>query len=76
MQQSSVAYDYSVSKYFTVTAVIFGIVGMLIGVILALQLAFPGLNNLLGEYGTFGRLRPLHTNGIIYGFTLSGTVCM
>ena len=72
MQQSSVAYDYSVSKYFTVTAVIFGIVGMLIGVILALQLAFPGLNNLLGEYGTFGRLRPLHTNGIIYGFTLSG----
>jgi cytochrome c oxidase cbb3-type subunit 1 len=72
MQQSSVAYDYSVSKYFTFTAVIFGIVGMLIGVILALQLAFPGLNNLLGEYGTFGRLRPLHTNGIIYGFTLSG----
>jgi cytochrome c oxidase cbb3-type subunit 1 len=45
---------------------------MLVGVILAFQLAFPELNNLAGEYGTFGRLRPLHTNGVAFGFTLSG----
>ncbi len=71
---SAVQYDYSVAKLFTLTMVIFGIIGMVIGVLIALQLAFPALNltNVLGEYGTFGRLRPLHTNGIIYGFTLSG----
>ncbi len=65
-------YDYSISKAFTITTIIFGVIGMLLGVILAFQLAFPELNNLAGEYGTFGRLRPLHTNTVIYGFTLSG----
>jgi len=35
-------------------------------------LAFPELSNLFGEYGTFSRLRPLHTNGVAFGFTLSG----
>ncbi len=49
-----------------------GIIGMTIGVILAFQLAFPELSNLAGEYGTFGRLRPIHTNGVAFGFTLSG----
>jgi len=39
---------------------------------LAAQLAFPELNYLLGEYGTFSRLRPLHTNVVVYGFTVSG----
>jgi cytochrome c oxidase cbb3-type subunit 1 len=71
-QQPTVAYDYSVVKWFTMTTILFGIIGMLIGVVIALQLAWPGLNEIFGEYTTFGRLRPLHTNGIIYGFTLSG----
>jgi cytochrome c oxidase cbb3-type subunit 1 len=35
-------------------------------------MAYPELNYLAGEYGTFSRLRPLHTNGVAYGFTLSG----
>jgi len=69
---ASLEYDYSVVKPFMWTAVIFGIVGMTIGVLLASQLAFPDLNYLLGEYGTFSRLRPLHTNVVIYGFTVSG----
>ena len=73
MQNSnSIQYDYSISKLFTFTAIIFGIIGMLIGVIIAFQMAFPELSNLAGEYGTFGRLRPLHTNAVIFGFTLSG----
>ena len=73
MQNSSaLGYDYSIAKLFTYTIIVFGIVGLLVGVIIAFQLAFPELNYLAGEYGTFGRLRPLHTNGIIYGFTLSG----
>ncbi len=69
---ATLEYDYSVVKLFMWTAVIFGMVGMTIGVLIASQLAFPDLNYLLGEYGTFSRLRPLHTNVVIYGFTLSG----
>jgi cytochrome c oxidase cbb3-type subunit 1 len=65
-------YDYSVVKLFTFATILFGIIGMTIGVILAFQLAFPELSNLAGEYGTFGRLRPIHTNGVAFGFTLSG----
>lgn len=69
---SQIEYDYSIAKAFTFATILFGIIGMTIGVILAFQLAFPGLNNLAGEYGTFSRLRPLHTNGVAFGFTLSG----
>jgi len=73
MQSNAVMeYDYTVAKLYTWTAVIFGIVGMTIGVIIASQLAFPELNYWIGEYGTFSRLRPLHTNIVIYGFTVSG----
>ena len=68
---AAMEYDYSVVKLFMWTTVIFGLVGMLIGVLIASQLAFPELNYLLGEYGTFSRLRPLHTNVVVYGFTLS-----
>jgi len=68
---AAMEYDYSVAKLFMWTTVIFGFVGMLIGVLIAAQLAYPELNYLLGEYGTFSRLRPLHTNVVVYGFTLS-----
>lgn len=69
---SALEYDYSISKLFVYATIAFGIVGLLLGVVIAFQMAFPELNYLAGEYGTFSRLRPLHTNGIIYGFTLSG----
>lgn len=74
MQEENIPmeYDYSIAKLFLYAMLVFGFIGMLIGVILALQLAFPSLNYIAGEYSIFGRLRPLHTNGIIYGFTLSG----
>jgi len=73
MQNSAaIEYDYSIAKAFTFATILFGIIGMLVGVIIAFQLAFPALSNLAGEYGTFSRLRPLHTNGVAYGFTLSG----
>ena len=49
---------------------------MLVGVILAWQLAFPGVNLALGEglaeYTNFSRLRPLHTDAVAFGFTVSG----
>jgi len=68
----SLEYDYTVVKWFLVTTIVFGVVGLLLGVLIAFQLAFPSLNYIIGEYGSFGRLRPLHTNGAIYGFVLSG----
>jgi cytochrome c oxidase cbb3-type subunit 1 len=70
--QNALEYDYTVARWFAITTIVLGIVGMLVGVILAFQLAFPDLNYLLGEYGTFSRLRPLHTDSVAYGFTLSG----
>ena len=65
-------YDYSIAKLFVFSVLAFGFVGLLLGVIAAFQLAIPELNYLASEYGTFGRIRPLHTSGIIFGFTLSG----
>jgi cytochrome c oxidase cbb3-type subunit 1 len=69
---AALEYDYSVAKLFVYTTILFGFLGMLIGTLIASELAFPELNYLFGEYGTFSRLRPLHTTVIIYGFTLSG----
>lgn len=60
-------YDDGIVRLFATATVIWGVVGMLVGVIVALQLAFPALN--LGiEYASFGRLRPLHTNAVIFAF--------
>ncbi len=69
---AALEYDYSVAKLFTYTAILFGFLGMLIGTLIASQMAFPELNYMLGEYGTFSRLRPMHTNIVIFGFTVSG----
>jgi cytochrome c oxidase cbb3-type subunit I/II len=60
-------YDDAIVRLFAGATVVWGVVGMLVGVIIALQLAFPALN--LGiEYASFGRLRPLHTNAVIFAF--------
>ena len=72
MQDGIKQYDYLLAKLFLFVCVATGFVGMMIGVVLAFQLADPDLNYIAGEYSIFGRLRPLHTNVIIYGFTLSG----
>ncbi len=61
-----IEYDDSISRWFVWASVIFGIVGMLVGVIIALQLAWWPAN--IGRYLTFGRLRPLHTNAVIFAF--------
>ncbi len=70
--QNALEYDYTIAKWFMVLAIVLGIVGMSVGVFIAFQLAFPDLNYLFGEYGTFSRLRPLHTDAVAFGFTLSG----
>ncbi|GAB2949984.1 cytochrome-c oxidase, cbb3-type subunit I [Hymenobacter coalescens] len=64
-------YDNKIVRDFGVATVFWGIAGMLIGVIAAFQLARPELN--MGTpYTTFGRIRPLHTNAVIFAFVGNG----
>ncbi len=60
-------YNYKVVRQFAVMTVIWGIVGMLVGVLIAAQLAWPALNFDI-PWLTYGRLRPLHTNAVIFAF--------
>ena len=59
-------YNTKVVKQFSIMTVVWGIVGMLVGVIIAAQLVWPELN--FGPWFHFGRLRPLHTNAVIFAF--------
>jgi cytochrome c oxidase cbb3-type subunit I/II len=60
-------YDDAIVRKFLFATFIWGLVGMLVGLVIALQLAFPALN--LGlPWTSFGRLRPLHTNAVIFAF--------
>lgn len=61
------AYNYKVVRQFAIMTVVWGIVGMAVGVLLAAQLVWPQLNFDL-PWTTFGRLRPLHTNAVIFAF--------
>ena len=64
--QSEATYNYQVVRQFSVMTVVWGIVGMLVGVIIASQLIWPELN--VVEWLSYGRLRPLHTNAVIFAF--------
>jgi len=76
MENRPLEYDYTVAKWFMLSTIVLGIVGMLVGVILAWELAFPAVNTIAGsgvaEYTNYSRLRPLHTDSVIFGFTVSG----
>jgi cytochrome c oxidase cbb3-type subunit I len=60
-------YNIGPIKFGTIAAMFWGIAGFLVGLIIALQLAFPVLNLDL-QWTTFGRLRPLHTSAVIFAF--------
>ncbi|MFZ0469386.1 MAG: cytochrome-c oxidase, cbb3-type subunit I [Thiogranum sp.] len=64
---SQTTYNYKVVRQFTVMTVVWGIVGMLVGVIIAAELVWPDLSMNLPWFH-FGRLRPLHTNAVIFAF--------
>ena len=67
MQQVEQFYNYSVVRKFVIMSIVWGIFGMGLGVLLAGQLIWPALN--LGfDWSHFGRLRPLHTNIVIFAF--------
>ncbi|WP_297577059.1 cytochrome-c oxidase, cbb3-type subunit I [uncultured Deefgea sp.] len=64
--ENQATYNYKVVRQFAIMTVVWGIVGMLVGVIIAAQMFWPELN--FGPYFHFGRLRPLHTNAVIFAF--------
>ncbi len=65
------SYDNKVVRNFAWATIIFGVIGMLVGVLAAFQLVFPALNMGIAEVG-FGRIRPLHTNAVIFAFVGNG----
>ena len=70
MQVEKFYYDNRIVKNFAFATMIWGGVGMLVGLWAALQLVFPQMN--ITQYGSFGRLRPLHTNAVIFAFVGNG----
>ncbi len=67
MEIEKFSYDNKVVKAFIIATVVFGLVGMLVGLTAAIQLVYP-IFNFDTQYTTFGRIRPLHTNAIIFAF--------
>jgi cytochrome c oxidase cbb3-type subunit 1 len=66
-QQTAVVYEENSVRLFTIATVFWGLVGFLVGVTIAFQLAFPILNLDL-EWTSFGRLRPVHTSAVVFAF--------
>jgi cytochrome c oxidase cbb3-type subunit 1 len=65
MSTQAATYNYRVVRWFAIMAVVWGIIGMGVGVLIASQMVWPELN--FGQFH-FGRLRPLHTNAVIFAF--------
>ncbi len=63
-------YDNKIVNAFLMATITFGVIGMLVGLIAALQLVMPHWN--AAEWFTFGRLRPLHTNAVVFAFVGNG----
>ncbi|TXB67007.1 cytochrome-c oxidase, cbb3-type subunit I [Vicingus serpentipes] len=64
-------YDNKIVKLFAYATILWGVVGMLVGLLVAFQIYIPALNFNL-EFTTFGRTRPLHTNAVIFAFVGNG----
>ncbi|MBE2255992.1 MAG: cytochrome-c oxidase, cbb3-type subunit I [Ignavibacteria bacterium] len=67
MEKEKFYYDNEIVKNFAIATLVWGVVGMLVGLIAALQLYNP-VHNMGSQYTTFGRIRPLHTNAVIFAF--------
>ena len=67
VNQAQPDYNYKVVRQFTVMTIVWGIIGMSVGVLLAAQLFAPALNFDI-PWLTYSRLRPLHTNAVIFAF--------
>lgn len=70
MELEKFYYDNKIVKYFLIATAAWGITGMLVGLTAALQLVWPEIN--VVEWLSFGRIRPLHTNAVIFAFVGNG----
>lgn len=71
MNNQTFSYDNKIVKYFAYATILWSIVGMLVGLLIALQISFPALNFGI-SFTTFGRVRPVHTNAVIFAFVGNG----
>ena len=71
MQLEKFQYDNKIVRNFGIATVLWGIIGMTVGLLIAFQLFSPEAN-LGNQYTTFGRIRPLHTNAVIFAFVGNG----
>lgn len=71
MEKETFRYDNSIVRKFAFATMAFGIIGMLVGLTAALQMVDP-MFNFLTSWLTFGRIRPLHTNAVIFAFVGNG----
>jgi cytochrome c oxidase cbb3-type subunit I/II len=71
MEVEKFYYDNGIVKKFSLATLIFGLVGMLVGLTVALEFVFPKMTGGI-SFLSFGRLRPLHTNAIIFAFVGNG----
>lgn len=67
MEVEKFYYDNKIVRNFAYATILWGVVGLLVGLVIALQLAFPVFNFKLA-FLTYGRVRPIHTNAIIFAF--------
>ena len=71
MKIETFKYDNAIVRAFSIACVVFGVVGMVVGLLAAVQIYYPAAN--LGlSFTTFGRIRPLHTNAVIFAFVGNG----
>ncbi len=71
MELEKFSYDNKIVKQFAFATIFWGLIGMTVGLLVALQLVFPVLN-FNNAFTTFGRVRPLHTNAVIFAFVGNG----
>ena len=71
MQVETFYYDNRIVKNFAFATLLWGVVGMLVGLLAAVQMYLPAANFGL-PFTTFGRVRPLHTNAVIFAFVGNG----
>ena len=67
MQLEKFTYDNKIVRNFGIATIVWGVIGMLVGLLVAMQLFKPEMN-MGNQYTTFGRIRPLHTNAVIFAF--------
>jgi cytochrome c oxidase cbb3-type subunit I/II len=74
MEKEKFSYDNKIVRMFIIATMIYGLIGMLVGLIVALQFVFPKIT-LDVEFLSFGRIRPLHTNAVIFAFVGNAIFC-